>query len=151
VRTLIKLSPHFDLDEFTVSQYGDRRNIDNTPDLVALANLRTTAAGMELVREELGNQPITISSAYRSVRINKGIGGSANSQHCEGKAVDFKCPSFGTPLDIVNAIRKSDIKYDQLILEFWQGGQTGWVHVSFAHNPRMQCLIIDRKGTRAFA
>lgn len=149
--TLIKLSPHFDLDEFTVSQYGDRRNIDNTPDVVVLANLRTTAAGMELVREALGNKPINITSAYRSVRINKGIGGTAKSQHCEGKAVDFKCPAFGTPLDIVNALRKSGIKYDQLILEFWQGGQTGWVHISFAHNPRMQCLIIDRKGARVFA
>ena len=134
-----------------MSQYGDRHGLDNTPGLVALANLRTTAAGMELVRDELGNQPITISSAYRSVQINKGIGGTAKSQHCEGKAVDFKCPAFGTPLDIVNALRKSGIKYDQLILEFWQGGQTGWVHISFAHNPRMQCLIIDRKGARVFA
>lgn len=148
---MIQLSPHFGLDEMTASQYAARKGIDNTPDSVALANLRTTAAGMEMVREALGNNPISISSAYRSPRVNKAIGGVATSQHCEGKAVDFKCPAFGTPRDIVAALAKSKIKYDQLILEFWSGGQTGWVHISFSHNPRMQCLIIDRKGARPFA
>jgi hypothetical protein len=148
---MIKLSPHFDLDEMTASQYAVRKGIDNTPDRVALANLRTTAAGMELVREHLGNKPITISSAYRSVKVNKGIGGVATSQHCEGKAVDFKCQAFGTPRDVVAALKDSGIKYDQLILEFWSGGNTGWVHISFSHNPRLQCLIIDTKGARTFS
>lgn len=148
---MIKLSLHFDLDEMITSQYAARRGVDNTPDSVALANLRTTAAGMEMVREELGGNPIAISSAYRSARVNKAIGGVATSQHCEGKAVDFKCSAFGTPRDIVAAIKKSGIKYDQLILEYWSGGQTGWAHISFSHNPRVQCLIIDRKGTRQFS
>ena len=148
---MIQLSPHFGLDEMTASQYAARKGIDNTPDAVALANLRTTATGMEMVREALGNNPISISSAYRSVRVNKAIGGVATSQHCEGKAVDFKCPAFGTPRDIVAALKKTKIKYDQLILEFWSGGQTGWVHISFSHNPRLQCLIIDKKGARPFA
>lgn len=148
---MVRLSPHFDLDEMTTSQYAARKGIDNTPDNVALSNLRTTAAGMEMVREELGGNQIHISSAYRSIKVNKAIGGVGTSQHCEGKAVDFKCPAFGTPLDIVKTIQKSSIKYDQLILEFWQGGQTGWVHISFSHNPRMQCLIIDKKGTRQFS
>lgn len=148
---MIQLSPHFGLDEMTASQYAARRGIDNTPDAVAFANLRTTATGMEMVREALGNNPISISSAYRSPRVNKAIGGVATSQHCEGKAVDFKCPAFGTPRDIVAALKKTKIKYDQLILEFWSGGQTGWVHISFSHNPRLQCLIIDKKGARPFA
>lgn len=148
---MIKLSPHFDLDEFMVSEYGARKGIDNTPSLETLAKLRTTAAGMEMVREALGNNPISVSSAYRCVRINRAIGGSANSQHCNGEAVDFKCPAFGTPRDIVAKLVKSGIKFDQLILEFWQGGNTGWVHISFAHKPRGQALIIDKKGTRQFA
>jgi hypothetical protein len=148
---MIKLSPHFDLDEFMASEYGARHGIDNTPSLDTLARLRVTAAGMEMVREELGSNPIIVSSAYRCVRINRAIGGSANSQHCKGEAVDFKCPAFGTPLNIVDTLRKSNIKYDQLILEFWQGGQTGWVHISFSTKPRMQCLIIDKKGTRPYA
>lgn len=148
---MIKLSPHFDLDEFTVSQYGARHGLDNTPGKVELANLRATAAGMEMVRSDLNDNPIQISSAYRSVDINKAIGGAATSQHCEGKAVDFKCPAFGTPRDIVAALSKSNIKFDQLILEFWAGGQSGWVHISFSQKPRRQCLIIDRRGTRAFS
>jgi zinc D-Ala-D-Ala carboxypeptidase len=148
---MIKLSPHFDLDEFMVSEYGARHGIDNTPSLDILAQLRVTATGLEMVRDELGQHPIIVSSAYRCVRINRAIGGQAKSQHCEGKAVDFKCPAFGTPLAIVEAIKHSKIKYDQLILEYWQGGQTGWVHISFSSNPRLQCLIIDKKGTRAYS
>jgi zinc D-Ala-D-Ala carboxypeptidase len=148
---MIKLSEHFDLDELTASTYGARKGIDNTPSAAVIASLRTTATGLEMVREALGGKPIFVSSGYRSVRINRGIGGSATSQHCKGEAVDFKCPAFGTPRDIVAALVKSSIKFDQLILEFWSGGQTGWVHISFAHNPRHQCLIIDRKGTRTFA
>jgi zinc D-Ala-D-Ala carboxypeptidase len=148
---MIKLSPHFDLDELTASEYGSRHGIDNTPSSVALAWLHTTASGLEMVREELGGLPINVSSGYRCVAINQAIGGKSNSQHCEGKAVDFKCPAFGTPRDIVAALSKSNIKFDQLILEFWQGSQTGWVHISFSQKPRRQCLIIDRKGTRAFS
>jgi zinc D-Ala-D-Ala carboxypeptidase len=148
---MIKLSPHFDLDEFMQSEYGARHGIDNTPSLATLASLRVTAEGMEMVREELGNNPVSVTSAYRCVRINRAIGGSTNSQHCKGEAVDFKCADFGTPLAIVDKIRKSKIKFDQLILEYWQGGNTGWVHISFSKNPRLQCLIIDKKGTRAFS
>jgi hypothetical protein len=148
---MIKLSEHFDLDEFTVSQYAARKGLDNTPDSASIANLRVTAQGLEMVRDALGGNPIFISSGYRSSRVNKAIGGVATSQHCTGEAVDFKCPAFGTPRDIVAALVKTGIKFDQLILEFWSGGQTGWVHVSFSKNPRHQCLIIDRKGTRVFA
>jgi zinc D-Ala-D-Ala carboxypeptidase len=150
MRTLIKLTPHFDLDEMTTSQYGARNGLDNTPGADQLANLRVTATGMEMVRSELNDNVIQISSAFRSVEINKAIGGVGTSQHCEGKAVDFKCPAFGTPRDIVDALRKSNIKFDQLILEFWTGGQSGWVHISFSAKPRRQCLVIDRRGTRPF-
>ena len=147
---MLQLSKHFSLDEATTSQTADRLGVDNQPDLATLVRMRLTASGMELVRSELGDLPIDISSWYRSPRVNRSIGSRDTSQHPKGEAVDFKCPAFGNPLQIVDHLRKSGIKFDQLILEFWSGGHTGWVHVSFCPKPRRQVLIIDRRGARAF-
>jgi len=71
------------------------------------------------------------------------VNGQPASQHCRGEAVDFICPSFGPPHKIVDAIRKSAVEFDQVILEFGR-----WVHISFSGAPRMQALVIDKNGTR---
>jgi hypothetical protein len=91
--------------------------------------------------------PITIKSGYRSLALNRAIGSKDTSQHIKGQAADFIAPRFGTPLEIVTALRDSGIAYDQLILEFAGKGR-GWVHVSFADNPRNMALQIDASGTR---
>jgi hypothetical protein len=55
-----------------------------------------------------------------------------------------------TPDEVVQAIKASDLKYDQLIREFDR-----WTHVSIpneeGHEPRNMSLIIDKLGTRAYA
>ena len=63
-----------------------------------------------------------------------------------GQAVDFTCPAFGTPAQIVRRIVSSGIEYDQCILEFG-----AWVHISFSDKPRRQALVIDKTGARAYA
>lgn len=137
------LSPHFTLDELTVSQEAARRGIDNTPTGPALEALKRTAMGMEAVRMRLGGAPIIVSSGYRSPVVNAAVGGSRTSQHMTGEAADFTAPRFGTPRSIVDAIVDSDVPYDQVILEFGR-----WVHISFSHGPRRQALVIDTAGTR---
>ena len=82
---------------------------------------------MERVRALLGNQPIVVHSGYRSLKVNQAIGGVVTSAHCLGLACDFVCPTFGVPAEVALAILRSDIEYDQLILEY------GWVHVALAH------------------
>ena len=140
----MNLSPHFTLAELTVSQTASRKGLDNTPPPDALANLKRTALGLEAVRIMLG-APISISSGYRSPAVNKAVGGAVNSQHLTGQAVDLICPGFGKPERVVKAILASGLKFDQVIVEF-----DAWVHLSFSDTPRMQALIIDRKGTRPF-
>lgn len=142
----MKLTPHFTLEELTQSQTASRLGIDNTPPPDVIENLTRTAQCLEAVRKVL-DKPITISSGYRSPRLNKAVKGAANSQHVTGQAVDFICPAFGTPQEIVNAILKAGILFDQLILEF---PPNGWVHMSVSAKPRKQSLIIDRAGTRAY-
>lgn len=140
----MKLSPHFDLAEFTVSQTAARRGIDNTPPLEVIERLKRTAQWLEGVRILLG-VPILISSGYRGPELNKAVGGARNSQHMTGEAVDFTAPGFGSPRHVIDRIQDAGMQFDQLILEF---PPNGWVHASItATGGRQQALLIDRNGT----
>ena len=142
-----QLSKYFTLEELTASQAAARHNLNNNPPPEALENLKFLTANMDKVREFLGH-PIRVSSGYRSVAVNTAVGSkSSKSQHTQGLAMDFTCPGFGTPKQVVQAIIDSDFEYDQIIHEF-----NSWVHISFVKNkPRKQALVIDSKGTRSFA
>lgn len=143
---MLKLSKYFSLEEFTTSETAARYGIDNTPGPGILGTLIFTAEKLDGVRELL-NQPIIINSAFRCSELNTKIGSKPSSQHTKGQAVDFICPKFGTPKEIVETILKSGIEFDQLILEF-----NSWVHISFvsSSSSRNQVLIIDKQGTRPF-
>lgn len=140
---MIYLSEHFTIDEFTFSQTASRNGISNDPPPDVVSALHRTAMGMEMVREALGNVPILVSSGYRSPALNAVVGGQIGSQHLLGEAVDFTAPTFGSPGDVMRAIVKSDVPYDQIILEFGR-----WVHISFSDRNRHQMLVIDHTGTR---
>lgn len=143
---MTNLSEHFTLDEFTNSQTAARQGIDNTPDARTLEALKLTASGLEQVRSELCNRPILISSGYRSPALNAAVGGAQGSQHLLGQAVDFTCPSYGTPAEIVRKLVASNIQFDQVIVEF-----SKWVHISFSSRNRRTALVIDSSGTREFS
>ena len=144
----MKLSPHFTLQELTVSDWAARNGVDNTPPLDIVANLTKLAEKLEEVRAIL-KQPIIVNSGYRSPKVNKAIGGKPTSSHQYGLAVDFKSPSFGTPEDIVKALSVTELRYDQLILEFATPDGGGWVHLGIGNKMRQQLLTINRHG--AFA
>lgn len=114
------------MEELTFSKAAARLGFDNTPNPIVITNLCRIAAVMEQVRMLLENNLIVVHSGYRSEEVNKAIGGVATSAHCHGLACDFVCSAFGTPREVALAILKSDIEYDQLILEY------GWVHVGLA-------------------
>lgn len=139
----MNLSPHFTLDEFTLSQTAVRLGLENKPVGQDLANLHKTAAGLEEVRALLG-VPILISSGYRSVMVNAAVGGARNSQHMTGQAADFTAPAFGSVAEVFSAIKGSAIDYDQCIIEYGR-----WIHISFTEAPRRQALVIDSSGTRS--
>ncbi|MGA2980669.1 MAG: D-Ala-D-Ala carboxypeptidase family metallohydrolase [Terriglobales bacterium] len=119
----MKISEHFTLEEFSFSEAAARLELDNTPSPIIITNVGLVAAVMENIRTLLGDRPIAVHSGYRSPQVNKAVGGVATSAHCLGLACDFVCPEFGSPYEVALAILKSDIEYDQLILEY------GWVHV----------------------
>ncbi|MEJ5907333.1 D-Ala-D-Ala carboxypeptidase family metallohydrolase [Pseudomonas kermanshahensis] len=134
------ITPHFTLDEMTVSQIAAREGLDNTPTPEALANLQVLCGALERVRALFGT-PVIVSSGYRSSALNRRIGGSPTSQHVLGLAADFTVIKV-SPREAVRKICDSDVPFDQLILEFDR-----WVHLSVVNGtPRRQVLTI-RKGT----
>lgn len=136
---MIQLSPHFSLDELTHSDLAARRGIDNTPPAFVIENLRRLAGGLEQVREVLGC-PVIITSGYRSPAVNRAVGGSTMSAHCEGHAADIIAPLHGSPLAVARTLRDSAIAFDQLIAE------GTWVHISFAPAMRRQVLTAHFNG-----
>ncbi len=141
------LSPHFSLQELTKSQTATRLGIVNQPcprELEALKLVCTQI--LEPVRAEF-RVPISPSSGYRCPALNAAIGGSANSQHCQGAAVDFEITGL-SQLSLVRWIQ-SNLTYDQLILEFPLPNDVnaGWVHVSRVMcDNRRQSLTKTRSG-----
>jgi hypothetical protein len=133
----MQISPHFTLLQLVRSETADARGIDNAAPPELIGNLTRLAQGLEQVRALLGH-PLAISSAYRCPELNAIIGGAPASQHVLGEAADFDCPEFGTPLEVALAIAASDIRYDQVILEYAR-----WVHISFSAAPRNRLLTIN--------
>src|SRR5271157_976439 len=133
----MQISEHFTLEELSFSEAAARLGLDNSPTASVVANLGLVAALMERIRRLLGNNFIVVYSGYRSPKLNQAVGGVVTSAHCQGLACDFVCPTFGTPEEVAVTILKSDIEYDQLILEY------GWVHVGLAQEgvlPRREAL-----------
>lgn len=130
----MKLSPHFSLAEFTKSQTAVRRGIDNTPSLAAIDNLQLLVDNvLQPVRMHFG-RPVTISSGYRSPKLNTAIGGSPTSDHCLGMAADIEIVGIDNR-QLATFIR-DNLPFTQLILEFYTDGvpDSGWVHVSYDKN-----------------
>ena len=82
-------------------------------------------------------EPIIISSGYRSPEVNRKVGGSATSNHLTGCAVDIRVYGIEQALryavilmDYADETRQD---YDELLIERNKGGRY-WVH--FAVRPK---------------
>lgn len=54
-----------------------------------LSNLIKLARYLDQVSDFLDNRPITITSGFRPLAVNRAVGGASNSQHLYGNAADF--------------------------------------------------------------
>lgn len=122
------ISKHISYKEATHSNTALRKGIDNSPNDEQLANMKLVA---EMIFEPLRlfiNKPIRINSFFRSLKLNKAVGGSATSHHCKGMAIDISCDGLNKKM--FDFIRKN-LKFTQLIWEFGSDNEPDWVHISY--------------------
>ena len=122
-----KPSIHFTWEEAVITTHREIQNI--LPESLKSAII-STADHLEIVRGIL-KVPIHILSWYRCPELNTAVGGTPNSQHMQGTAVDFHASEFGSPLLVCKRLARfaGSIIFDQLILEHT------WVHISFSATP----------------
>jgi|TARA_R100001510_G_C7565656_1_gene144051 hypothetical protein len=138
----MKISDHISYAEAIKSNTALRLGIENKPSGYQLTNMVGVAFNVfEPLRKWVGG-PIKINSFFRCPDLNKAIGGSSRSQHCEGRAIDID-DIFGhkTNAEMFHYI-KDNINFDQLIWEFGDENNPNWVHVSYVSEDenRGRCL-----------
>ena len=141
----MKLSEHFSLEEMTKSQTALRRNLPNQPSEAQTEAMVLLCENiLEPVRTHF-SIPFTPGSGYRSGDLCLAIGSSVSSQHAKGEAADFEVPSVSN-LELCTWII-DNLDFDQLILECYTGGNTGWVHCSYKpEGNRKEVLTYDKKN-----
>ncbi|MGL4648136.1 MAG: D-Ala-D-Ala carboxypeptidase family metallohydrolase [Caldilineaceae bacterium] len=147
------MTPNFTLSEFERSQAAARRGLLNRVPVELMANATATLMMLQRIRDFLSARagrpvPITISSGYRSLAVNKAVGGAKTSDHTRAAAVDWSADSFGTPFEICSALqqRVDELGIGQLINEF---PPHGWVHTSIERpqRPVNRVITISAAGT----
>lgn len=144
-----RLTENFTVEELIASDTAKRLGLSNHPTPEHLQNMRYICERiLEPVRAYF-KRPIIVNSSYRSVALNKAVGGVFTSQHLNGEAVDFEIP--GIPNRTVADWICDNLDYDQVILEFYVEGDasSGWVHASLTKSRpnRKQKLIAKKDGS----
>ena len=158
----VKLSEHFTLAELCKTSVKTADG--NIPSHVAIENLRNIcenwledlryshntlygerflgrakrqSRALDNARDDKGDEPIIITSGYRSAEVNKRVGGSPTSNHLTGCAVDIRCYGIEQAiryasilLDIADGTKRD---YDELLIERSAKGNY-WIH--FAVRPK---------------
>lgn len=141
-----RISEHISYQEGTRSVTALRLGIDNTPDTYQFTNMQVVAENIFEPLRKWVRGPIKINSFLRVPDLNKAIGGSESSQHCQGRAIDID-DSYGhkTNAEMFEYIKKH-LDFDQMIWEFGDDNNPDWVHVSYVSPDRNRgrCLRAER-------
>lgn len=130
------MASYFSIDELCRSKKAKELGLDNKPNAEVTANLNKLIQNvLDPIRKCYG-KPIIVNSGYRSVGLNKAIGGVWNSQHITGCAADIRgVNNSEKELRQILAAALMVGGYDQLICE-----NQKWLHVSYSDKPREEFL-----------
>lgn len=143
----MKLSENFNLSEFTKSNTAKRNNIVSqyNPPSFVIANLKDlTKYLLQPLRNGIGHN-LTVSSGYRSKKVNELIGGAESSQHSKGQAADLK-NTKGSNIDIVREVLAQNLPFDQMIIEFGTFLRPSWIHLSYSKGNNRYMILRATRG-----
>ncbi len=157
----MRLSKSFLLSEFLVSGVARRNGLKLNPPKKDITSLMILCQRLLQPLRDKIRGPIRINSGWRSIELNKLLGGSYRekknddgsitkiySQHCRGEAADIKYVDKNGRMDnklLYDTIIDSGLEFDQMINEF----NYSWIHISYSKdNNRNQILEAykDEKG-----
>ena len=142
----MKLSKNLTLSEATKSHTAIKYGISNKPSGDHLSNLIQIANKIFQPIRDHFNEPIIVSSGYRSKALNDLIGGASGSQHSKGEALDL---DGSVENAYIFEFIKNNLEFDQLIWEFGDEENPDWVHVSYkSENNRGEVLRAVRQSGR---
>lgn len=144
----MQLTKNFTLQELIKSDYAHKHSLNNSPSPEVSAELFITANVLQKIRDYLSEKkgheiPLIVTSCYRSLKVNRGIGSHDKSDHLFGYAADFKSTEL-TPYEICKIIepKLDEFGIGQLINE------PSWVHISRKKPPKEnnRILTINKYG-----
>ena len=133
----LHLSPHFKLGELTRSK--SHPEVYNIPSRVHIENLKRVCVWLEALRERYNQryvlagdeEPIIITSGYRSAELNRKVGGVATSNHLTGCAVDIRVAGKEQLIRyaciLLDYADETKQDFDELLLEHGANGVI-WLH-----------------------
>ena len=138
-----KISKHITYKEGTRSVTALRLGIENVPNDYELQNMELIAEKVFEPLRQAVNGPIKINSFFRCEELNKAIGGSSRSQHCQGRAIDIDDVYGYVSNSYMYYYIKDNLDFEQLIWEFGTDTEPDWVHVSYVDSDsnRKRCLL----------
>tara|TARA_R110000751_G_scaffold240633_3_gene341235 strand:- start:531 stop:998 length:468 start_codon:yes stop_codon:yes gene_type:complete len=127
------ISSYVSYNEVVYSQTAIRNDIENSPNITQLSNIRVAAEELfDVLRDWVGG-PVKINSCFRSEELNNRIGGAKSSQHMANNGGAFDIDDtykHKTNAQMFQHI-KDNLDFDQLIWEFGDDNNPNWVHVSY--------------------
>ena len=134
-----QLSRSFTLGEMTRSGTAARHGWPNQPNAHAINALQVLCEHvLQPARDVHG--VISVSSGYRSPRLNRAVKGSRTSDHLTGHAADIT-PSSNVTLHQLGKWIQENCEFKQLILEYNQ-----WLHVSYEPSNN-RCQVLEAYDT----
>lgn len=145
------LTKNFSLAELIEAGSARRLGLDEqfNPPAEIVCHLNELAHHvLQPLRDHFG-QSITVTSGYRSPKVNKAVGGAANSDHLYGYAADIQLWKDGVNCNqqIFDAVLKLKLPFRQMIDEFGSETEPAWIHISYnAKDLKRQCLRARKVG-----
>jgi hypothetical protein len=141
------LSKHVSYKEGMYSITALRLGLKNEPTEEHLTNMRLISEKVFEPLRAYVRSPIKINSFYRGPELNKAIGGSRKSQHCNGQAIDIDDTLNGFSNSTMFNWIQDNLDFDQMIWEFGDEYNPDWLHISYVspEKNRNRCLKAYRK------